>query len=458
MVAASSIALALAGVLISLSVVSSIQKHIDWFPNTIWFHREERPPALVVDHLVSRMRLEIGQGPNASSRPSGATGGVSYAACGHLWHGLSVLDYSLLSLASYFDAADPSLPPLLESMFPPGHGLSGRLRPSGPPERPAVGRGESRLRWLEVEMRAPGLEKPVLVIAIRGTDPIRASDYVEDIRMWTEPVCISILSTIFPTVRAWPRQTAEAVIKGIHEMLDSLGLPDDKWSYTELVHRVRRIPREPYSQVVLTGHSLGGGTATVVAALTQLPVVGITPPGIYWSLAKHNYFFGRNGTDAPLGARRDAGISNWMHHQSLTLVVENDWVNGIFDDHGGLVQMMTCDRSEESLQLGCHMLEGTICHLLSSCGDVHGRFTACSHEFLTDMNDQGQSTSVRHLLEVLGEVLSEHQKPRLAALAAWIERPQLPDLGIPKGKVLLLLGFLVLLLAIGGATEELLLL
>ena len=29
---------------------------------------------------------------------------------------------------------------------------------------------------------------------------------------------------------------------------------------------------------------------------------------------------------------------NWIHHQSVTVVVDNDWVNAIFDDHGGMVR------------------------------------------------------------------------------------------------------------------------
>merc|ERR1740121_956442 len=84
-------------------------------------------------------------------------------------------------------------------------------------------------------------------------------------------------------------------------------------------------------------------------------------------------------------------IASWMHHESLTLVVENDWVNGIFDDHGGLVQMMTCERSQESLQLACHMLEGTICHLFKRCGDPRRRWDACTHEYV--LKDQMQSTT-----------------------------------------------------------------
>eukprot|EP00663_Eupelagonemidae_sp_cell21sb_P011367 gene11367-biopygen1431 len=49
--------------------------------------------------------------------------------------------------------------------------------------------------------------------------------------MWTEPVALGILSTLFPTVRAWPRGTTEMVIAGIHALLDGVGLSDNDWGY-----------------------------------------------------------------------------------------------------------------------------------------------------------------------------------------------------------------------------------
>ena len=71
----------------------------------------------------------------------------------------------------------------------------------------------------------------------------------------------------------------------------------------------------------------------------------------------------------------------WMHHESVTLVVEHDWVNNMFDDHGGLVQMIECDRKEQAVMTACHMLEGTICHLLKRCGDHRERWQTCEHGF-----------------------------------------------------------------------------
>jgi len=447
------------GILISLGVLSGIQQKIDWYPSSIWFEHEEWPPALRIDHLVSRLRLQErnstgAEAPTRTMHADETLGGVSYAACNHMWHGLSVLDFSLLSLASYFDESDQSLPLLLADIFPSHTGLTWRLRnvttPQATPTEDGIRRGH-RLSWIEVEIQEPNMDKPLLVIAIRGTDPMKMSDMLEDIRMWTEPVAMSILSTVFPTVRAWPRRTAEMVINGIHDFMDALGTPDNSWSYNELVHHVSEIPRERYRQVILTGHSLGGGMAAIVSVLTHFPVVGITPPGIYWSIAKHN----RNSSGGAAVAReplqaaaqsKGGDVSSWMHHQSLTLVVENDWVNGILDDHGGLVQMMTCDRSQESLQLACHMIESTICHIFNRCGDPWRRWDTCHHEYV--LTDQMQSATLKVLRGVLPDMLLD-----------WIDKPKLPEwVGLGGNSGWLLLAFFVMLPVVGGAIEELLVL
>jgi len=415
--------------LVFLTMVASLQQKVDWYPTTVFFEREEDPLALRVDHVVSRLRLHTRDeqaGVNSSvvrnqSKHGAGKGGVSYAVCAHLWHGLSVLDYALLSLAAYFDPADPGLQGLLAEIFPSGVGLSWRLRSAmssrpGPPSGSSTG---SRLSWLDVEVKAPGMQQPILVISLRGTDPVRVHDYVEDIRMWTEPVALSMLSTVFPTIRAWPRHTVEMVVVGIHDFLGALGMPDDSWSYMELVRHISTIPRDNYAQIVLTGHSLGGGMATVVAALTHLPVISITPPGIYWTLAKHHRSSGRNWTldssDGPLADSSD--ISSWMHHESLTLIVENDWVNRIFDDHGGLVQMMTCDRSQESLELACHMLEGTICHIFDRCGDPLQRWDRCTHEYA--LKDTIKDTMLSTATNVLSEVVPVDLESMWANLWDW---------------------------------------
>ena len=49
------------------------------------------------------------------------------------------------------------------------------------------------------------------------------------------------------------------------------------------------------------------------------------------------------------------------------------------DHQVGLVQTILCDRDDKAHQNACHLLEGTICHLLEHCGDKKQRFTSCEY-------------------------------------------------------------------------------
>lgn len=62
---------------------------------------------------------------------------------------------------------------------------------------------------------------------------------------------------------------------------------------------------------MVTGHSLGGAIALVVGALTDRLAVAIQPPGVFYSLAKHE------------AAQRSHGE---LHQRSVSLVFEGDWI------------------------------------------------------------------------------------------------------------------------------------
>jgi hypothetical protein len=47
----------------------------------------------------------------------------------------------------------------------------------------------------------------------------------------------------------------------------------------------------------------------------------------------------------------------------------------------GLIQTILCDKVNLAHQNSCHLLEGTICHLLQHCGDEKERFSGCHYEF-----------------------------------------------------------------------------
>ena len=63
---------------------------------------------------------------------------------------------------------------------------------------------EQRRQGVAQYMDAYSKSLNISVIAIRGTDVGRLSDLVEDVKIFKEPVLLSMLSVVFPTIRIWP--------------------------------------------------------------------------------------------------------------------------------------------------------------------------------------------------------------------------------------------------------------
>lgn len=45
------------------------------------------------------------------------------------------------------------------------------------------------------------------------------------------------------------------------------------------------------------------------------------------------------------------------------------------------MQKILCDKGENAHLNSCHLLEGTICHLLKHCGDPFNRFVDCDYNY-----------------------------------------------------------------------------
>jgi len=215
----------------------------------------------------------------------------------------------------------------------------------------------------------------VTVLAVRGTDVARLNDLMEDVMLYAEPVIFTLLSAVFPTIRLWTHDTTSRVIEWLYEFNSFFGLQQEAEYYRPLAQRVLEIAKNnSSSNVIITGHSLGGGLARIVGTLTGVASVSFSPPGLGLSYRKYSLKTadGQNIT----GASREGAI----HHQSLAVVTEFDWITQI-DHQVGLVQMILCDKREQAHLLGCHLLEGTICHLLKHCGDDKHRFNKCDYDF-----------------------------------------------------------------------------
>uniref|UniRef100_A0A0G4I156 Uncharacterized protein n=1 Tax=Chromera velia CCMP2878 TaxID=1169474 RepID=A0A0G4I156_9ALVE len=100
-------------------------------------------------------------------------------------------------------------------------------------------------------------------------------------------------------------------------------------------------------RMVLVGHSLGGGLASLLGAQKKIPVVAVSPPGLYYVSTKYN-------------------VSDLRLESLLTSIVpEYDIVPNI-DIVRGLVQQISCAARDSRK---CHFVLISLCELVCRCGD-----------------------------------------------------------------------------------------
>ena len=145
-----------------------------------------------------------------------------------------------------------------------------------------------------------------------------------------------------------------------HQHLHRGGLVYSHW----LVHAVESLRRRDgdgdgdggEQRVVLTGHSLGGSLAKIVAAAANVPVVGISSPGVF------------------LSARGFGVDGDRLKYLESNLVCEND-VFPWLDRMQGAVFHLACAKPNPLL---CHQPGQTICELVRACGGFEPRlFDGC---------------------------------------------------------------------------------
>ena len=235
-----------------------------------------------------------------------------YAACSWEWHGLSLFDFALFSEVAYFDERQGNQVQELVSTLMPDSGfivqLEGRRK-----DLSLISPG-GRPMYLELTSENLG----VTILAIRGTDVGRLHDFMEDIKMFAEPVLFTMLSGIFPTIRLWSQDTTSRVIEWMFNFNSFFGLQGEADYYKPLTQRIFEIIESSNNSVILTGHSLGGGLARIVGTLTELPSVSFSPPGLALSYRKYS-------ATRPDGSLLSIMSKGAMHHESMAVITEFDW-------------------------------------------------------------------------------------------------------------------------------------
>ncbi|GMF42416.1 unnamed protein product [Phytophthora fragariaefolia] len=340
------------GALSGFSILSVLQKSAKWFPDATSVEYEDNSIHI---HHTGVVKLHLGLANKTN--PAVTVDDPLYASCSNRWNGLSLIDLAFFAEAAYFDPLSNDTAEFISTIF---DNELGDVHVHLPALNTKTG---SKLDFFEAYL--PKLNTSV--ISVRGTDIWRFTDFVEDVKMFFEPVVFSVLSSIFPTIRIWPDVTFSTLIELYSEMIGLFGLQHESWYYHELLDYVTSLTDR---KVVLTGHSMGGGIARLVGSIVGTTSVTFSPPGFVQSYSKLVHHIG--GTSMKVDRAS-------LHHRSFAVVPEYDPITMI-DAQAGMTQKISCDTPHLSMQLSCHMLEGTLCNLVEHCGSARRRISSCLFE------------------------------------------------------------------------------
>jgi lipase ATG15 len=125
--------------------------------------------------------------------------------------------------------------------------------------------------------------------------------------------------------------------------------------YTDLVHDfVRDMDKTGVTEIIITGHSLGGGLSKIISARTGYQAVAFSGPGI--------------NSIGPFYAWKDIRIKN-----SFVNVVPNLDPVALVDVSSGSDFVIPC----ESGVWECHSMARTQCMLATLCGEIQKHIEWC---------------------------------------------------------------------------------
>ncbi|CAE7258550.1 Kidins220 [Symbiodinium microadriaticum] len=297
-----------------------------------------------------------------------------YAACRITWGSqeapVSVLDLASLALIAY-EVDCNAVPRLLEESF--GSGMHA-------PRLESCRSYDELPRWISVRFpaRRPG-GGDTRVFAIKGTSSWR--DVYADIKLFATIEVLQALSKIVPILSLLPVPLVQSIVG--HTGLADTYMWDGLERAIDKDHRKSDVS-------VLTGHSLGGCIAQIVAGRRQLSALVFSSPGLLYS------------------ARRFDVSPESIRHV-VAVVPDGDVISSV-DEHAGVVQRIACRTltGQAGSTAACHGLRKTACEVWRACGDVRGR----------DFSD----TCVAYVLpDMLGHTLPEEPWGQSPSRDGWAD-------------------------------------
>ena len=200
--------------------------------------------------------------------------------------------------------------------------------------------GENPVRYKLIEFP----ENELSVIDIRGTSNLW--DALADTQLWISAMIAQAVRSLMPLGGLW-----NPIINLLLQIISSIEAESiESVSYYKETTAFANMLKEKTQNIIVTGHSLGGGLAMITGAQASLSAVALSGPNVMLS---------RNTFDPPITVE---AINTLL----FNIVPKNDPVPA-FDDKGPLFQNIDCTAPISSLG-ACHSSLRSLCEVLHTCG------------------------------------------------------------------------------------------
>lgn len=302
----------------------------------------------------SQGRLKIGQPTVPTTKPSAPWTDQyltdMYEVCNVNFYGLHITDLALLAEAAYTVENITELHTVLEEDF-------GNTALSDYNVTAVVVENYNAF----FETHFPRLN--TTVISVRGTST--GIDALIDMHYWFGISFLQVLSnSVFPVLSQMPAGLVQWVLS-----VPGIGLLNPDNTYTTLTDYVERRKgvlcpgNSSDCRVLTTGHSLGGGMASLAGATSEVKAVSFSGPGLYWSVDRFQ-------------------ITQDVLEDHVTVVKPQYDVCTKVDDNDGTVTDIDCPYPYNIIS--CHKIYVTAVTLYGNCGDPRGRNWSEAIQYVKD--------------------------------------------------------------------------